>query len=472
MFLQKLLPEEVEINLRGHGRFKSFCYILCIFLLSLLCLSPCSAPPGKTNIILITVDTLRQDHLGCYGYQRDTTPVIDKFANEAVVFTQAISQSSLTLPSLASLITSTYPAKNGITTQDVYFTKLDYPTIIDILKGKGYMTAAFLPYGRVVGHWLKKATDYFFLYPYSKENVEAFSNAPFLTSQAITWIRQNSSLPFFAWIHYDETHAPYAPPFPHNTLYIGDRMYNRNRKVPLGKDNTGLGGVPLKSNLNNNDNLDYYIAEYDGEIRYVDGWIGRFLDELKALRLYDEALIIISADHGEGFGEHNLYCMHGVFLYDELIRVPLIMKFPKRSPYTHAAVKKQVRLVDVMPTILGYLRCRAPKHIDGTSLLPLIGHAHGVKNTPLAFSKVDSVNAIRSEAWKLIYNESTHRYELYDLKDDPGEQRDVYYDEQEISSYLRNKLNNILDASPSPDKKSEIKDNDTKNFLKSLGYLE
>ena len=458
--------------MRGHGRFKPLCYISCILLLSLACLSSCSAPLRKPNIILITIDALRPDHLSCYGYQRHTSPAIDKFANEAVVFTQSISQSTLTMPSLASLITSVYPTKHGIAVQNADFGKLNYPTIIDILKGKGYMTAVFFPYGKIIADWFRKTTDYLFKYPYTRKNLEAFSNAPFLTSQAITWIRRNCSSPFFAWIHYNEPHAPYTPPFPYNTLYLEDGLYNHSRKVSLGFNSAGLGGIPFKANLNNKEDLDYYIAQYDGEIRYVDYWIGRLLDELKALRLYDGALIIISADHGEGFGEHNLYCEHGMFLYDELIKVPLIMKFPKHSPYTHMVVKKQVRLIDIMPTILSYLHCLAPKHIDGMSLLSLMGSAHGVNNTPLAFSKVDSTNAIRSESWKLIYNEGTHRYELYNLKDDPGEQRNVYDGEQEVSKSLRNKLNSVLNTPAHLEKKSEIKDNDTKNFMKSLGYLQ
>ncbi|MBU4149065.1 MAG: sulfatase-like hydrolase/transferase, partial [Candidatus Omnitrophica bacterium] len=217
------------------------------------------------------------------------------------------------------------------------------------------------------------------------------------------WLDSGSKTPFFIWIHYNDPHVPYKPPVPYNKLYVRDKFYNPDKKVNLVDNIYGWGGISPKANIEDIRELDYYIAQYDGEIRYTDFWIGRLMDYLKAKGFYDDSVIVISADHGEAFGEHNLYCEHANTLYDELIRVPLIIRFPGAA-FKDKRVKRQVRSIDLMPTILNYSNLKIPQHLDGESLLPLL-RLQGEYAARFSFSKTGLMAALRTEEWKLIYYE-------------------------------------------------------------------
>ncbi|MBU3911671.1 MAG: sulfatase-like hydrolase/transferase [Candidatus Omnitrophica bacterium] len=249
-----------------------------IFILFIIALSTVScAKPNRPNIVLITIDALRPDHLTCYGYKRNTSPNIDQIAKEGTIFTQCISQASVTLVSVASLLTSMYPTKHGIITQHLDFQKdLLYPTIVEIFKQEGYKTAIFSSHGKLMTRWLGQVTDYSFDYKHTVENFQKFSisKADFFTQTATKWLDSGSKTPFFIWIHYNDPHVPYKPPVPYNKLYVRDKFYNPDKKVNLVDNIYGWGGISPKANIEDIRELDYYIAQYDGEIRYTDFWIG------------------------------------------------------------------------------------------------------------------------------------------------------------------------------------------------------
>jgi arylsulfatase A-like enzyme len=245
--------------------------------------------------------------------------------------------------------------------------------------------------------------DKFTTYKSKAESSLKLPGAALLAQAVLKWLKNESKTPFFIWIHYFDPHTPYIPPYPYSQLYLEDKFYNPNERIPLVGNFAGGGGIPPDANLDNIQEEDYYISQYDGEIRYTDEWIVKLMNYLKKNGLYNNSLIIISADHGEGFGEHNFYFEHAYEVYDETIRIPLIIKFPKQR-FKRKIIKTQVRAIDVMPSILDVLGIDPPENIDGISFLPLITNK-GKYKVRSSFSKNGKLNAIRTEDWKLIYFE-------------------------------------------------------------------
>lgn len=306
------------------------------------------------NVLLITIDTLRADHLGCFGYRVIQTPNIDSLARQGVLFQQTFTPVPITLPSHASIFTGLYPYQHGVLDNGSFSLKKEAITLAEILKNSGYKTAAFVGafvldsiFGLDQGFddyddYMPKQDDH----TAKQDKVMAihFAERPAsqVTERAISWLRKQqvakaAPCPFFLWLHYFEPHAPYEPP------------------------------EPFKSR--------YSHSAYDGEIAAVDHWLGILVQELKRLGLFDKILIVVTADHGEGLGEHQ-ESTHGNFLYDSTLRVPLIFKLPQSRFFglIPKRINSLTRTIDVMPTILDLLGLSAhiPQGIDGQSLLPLI----------------------------------------------------------------------------------------------------
>lgn len=423
--------------------------------------------PRKLNVLLITIDALRYDHLSCYGYKRNTAPNIDKFSREGVLFTQAIAQSSRTPTSIPTIATSTYPNQHLFLEWGNHI-KSNLATIANILKSRGYRTI-------FVGgaenfftglHGLDKGFDIF----YAKDN-----DANTVTNKALEFILKDINRPFFLRIHYMDVHAPYNPGR-FDKLYIDDELYDRQKKLPIVKDTFygyGYKGIPegLAQKNGEIDNPDYYIAHYDGAIRSVDEQIGVLLARLRALNLDKNTIIIITSDHGEMLGEHGYYFHHGYFIYEPLIRIPLIMKCRGVIPQ-HKAIDGQVSAhIDIGPTILDILRIHKIKTMEGRSLLPII---LGKKKTPLYIFSDEGYTSkcIRTEEWSLIHNNANKEYELYNLKTDPGELNNVVETEKEKFNFLRLKLDRYKQADRQTNRATPILDDNTRTRLKSLGYVQ
>jgi len=432
----------------------------------------------KLNILLITIDALRADHLGCYGYKRNTSPNIDKLARESVLFSWAVSQGAFTAPSIPSIMTAKYPISHGVMTWgDSVNSSL--VTLAEILKKNGFTTVSI------------SANDFFSSIMGLDRGFDGLSrgvNLPAgeITRRAVRWMKNNRSGNFFLWLHYFEPHQPYRPPLRFKNEFTANIDKGKQARLVkiLDRERTNheaygdIGGITKFGMVDGRRELDFYIGLYDAEIKYADEQIGVLLDELKKMGLEENTLIILSADHGEGLGEHNLYFTHGDFLYDELLHVPLIIKFRKLFP-RHKVIGSQVRLIDIMPTILDIAGIRPPARIDGVSLLPFISAKSRFPQL-YAFSEFDVKRSIRTPEWKLIYNQPPYHEncELYNLKDDPKElvnlmKGNLTAAEKAQFRFLKQKLDSYLKREAAVSVKSiRIINERIRNKLKSLGYLQ
>ena len=442
------------------------------------------------NVILIVVDSLRASHLGANGYNRNTSPNIDKLAKEGVFFPNAISTIPRTSPSVASILTGLYPHSHGI--RYLYIDKLKphVTTLQEILQNHGYKT---------IGHdidmnntGIEKGFDAFNLLQWRMINkiertVKKAVNwnykvnpAETLTDLAINYIKKLKNKKFFLYLHYVGPHWPYSPPKPYDEMfdpsYKGEHAFNElNGKIKRG-DLIFNNKLPKEEN-------EHAIAHYDGAIRFVDSQIGRLLENLENTNLINDTLIILCSDHGEGFGEHDIY-FHHELLYDEILKVPLIFKHPKLPK---KKIESQAQSTDIMPTILDILDIPLIEDIEGASLMPLIKGNINIRKYTFAESGKNDFEQnkriylpgikgrwrmIRTDEWKLIYipHPENDIYELYNLKDDPKETKNLFAKKPEIASMLKEELFKLMKES----EEVEITDltEKSKKLLKKLGYID
>lgn len=321
------------------------------------------------KIILIVIDTLRADHMGCYGYKRNTSPNIDTFAKESILFNGSFSPSSHTIPSHGSIFTSKYPSNHTIGFNQNAFvetgklnTDIDI-TLAEILSSSNYKTAAF-----VSGIVLRKATNFdagFEVYddeigsdPYGRRD-------GLKTNQRVfKWLEENHPHDFFLFIHYFDVHGPYANSAHYKDMFVNDDFYGYPESLQDAFDlEPTFNSIPYYQILNsvtdeNKNLLDYekdvryYKAQYDGGIRYVDDNIEKFIEKLKELNIYEDALIIITSDHGESLGENNVFFYHGLSVTLDQIAVPLLIKPHKGWNAKRGIISTPVSTIDLMPTIL------------------------------------------------------------------------------------------------------------------------
>lgn len=457
--------------------------------------------PAKC-VILITVDSLRQDHLGCYGYGKNTSPNMDRLAERSVIFEQAITNAPYTKASFKSIMTSTYPFSLG-----GYHTIKHRVRIAQVLKQSGYDTAAFptIPLlsassgyacgfdsfedpfkepaeailGTKIWEGLLELLNYldrkfrfdafvktFKLYSFYKRLYNAFCPFPrqniphargnLVTQAVISTLTNNKDRRLFIWAHYMDVHHPYSPP-----LQIPDEYLNQIPPREVVKLNWKLYSLIVEPRKEGGKmaitqaELEKLIKLYDGEIKYVDEQIGSLLDELMETGLLEDTLIIITADHGEEFWEHGSLGHIGsnfhTHMYDELLRVPLLISHPQLNRHL---IKEQVSLLDIAPTIVDMLGLPQIKEFQGTTLLPLINREEkregAVISEASAFNRdkgttefipADDTRIVsyRTQDWKYIYNEGKPD-ELYSLKQDPGEQQNLIDKEKELAEEFKSRI--------------------------------
>lgn len=402
---------------------------------------------NKANIILALIDDLRPDHLGCYGYSQDTSPNIDRITRESVIFTNAISQASWSWPSVASLFTSLYPSQHKVTKAFGYPLNKSLTTLAEIMKREGYFTGAISNNAGISK--LYQFDQGFDSFNEKCTNAWRLKSAECMTSQILTWLEKNYNSPFLLYLHYMDPHAPYNPPSPFKEM--------------LNKSGEG--------------DVDRITSHYDEEIRYVDYHLGILLSKLEELGIDDNTLLIIMADHGEEFYEHGrLGHIHTV--YEELIKVPLIFRFPGLLS-GGKIIKGIVRSIDISPTIMDIAGIAKFKDMEGVSLLPLlIGRDQELKLTALSETgKLGGKGKIslRSNRWKLVSDYSISKIELYDLQNDPYETNNLSAEEFELAGDLLKLMNNIQKSFAVFEYSSEEKvkiDQETRERLRSLGYIQ
>lgn len=359
--------------------------------------SACARPePADTcsdcNILLISIDTLRADHLGCYGYTPPTSPNVDRFAGESVLFETAVAHAPSTESSHASIFTSLLPTQHGAFRSRKMAISRDVVTMAELLKKAGFRTVSFNGGGQLASH-----------YGFSR-GFEIYESTPDGFSQKVDeakrWITEHTGERFFMFLHSYEVHAPYTPSAAH--LEPFDRDYAG--KLP---DRTGhrlLIDVNEGRRSIDEADLRHIVATYDGEIRSMDEAFGELHAFLKGSGLLDDTLVLFTSDHGEEFGEHGLVGRHSNTLHDELLRVPLIVRFPG-ARYAATRVTRQVRGIDILPTVVEWLELESLEQAQGASLMPLAMERADVERP--AVSQVDSAHprpaaAIRTDADKLI----------------------------------------------------------------------
>ena len=305
----------------------------------------------KPNVIFICIDALRADHLGIYGYERDTSPSMDQLAKSGVVFTNVTSQSSWTKTSTATFLTSNYEMLSRVKSEEDKV-PLTVNTLAEILKNDGYATGAI-----IANPWLlpQFAFDQGFDY-YNSSYVADETRRRIKVEDITKYIDKNKNKKFFLYLHFMDVHNPYHPPAPYNRMFAEEtgKFVYRNGPMKINKED-----------------FDKTMGLYDGEIRSLDEKINNIIMYLKEQKLFNNTLIVINSDHGDEFMEHG-GMGHGTTLYQELLHVPLIIVHKGNSDIKESVINSKVRNIDIFPTILDILDISPVADIDGISLLPLI----------------------------------------------------------------------------------------------------
>jgi choline-sulfatase len=418
------------------------------------CAAQSRAQTKPSDIYLITIDTLRADHVHCYGDAAAQTPALDALAQDGTLFTQAFTPSPITQTSHTTILTGLLPVHHGVMD---FGTPLaaQHPTLATLLKPAGYKTAAFIGSvvldSKTIARGLDRGFDFYDNFSGRSSQKSRWGRierrAADVVQHAESWLDAHRAGPHFVWVHLYDPHDPYEPPSPY-----AERFKDR---------------------------------PYDGEIAYADSAVANFIAYLKKQGWYDNAIVIVVGDHGEGLGEHN-EDTHGIFLYDSTTHVPLILKQARKGAATMAQdasrearkIDAQVRTTDIVPTILDFLAQPLPEQRDGESLLPmLVGTnpagrvAFGETNYPLSFGWAP-LRSIRDAESKFI---EAPRPELYNLRADPGETTSVYQPWDPTVQRLRAALHEKFlaqssfenDVAKSPGAVSA----QTTDELKELGYL-
>jgi arylsulfatase A-like enzyme len=425
--------------------------------------APSSPRPPLT--LLISIDTVRPDHLGVYGYARPTSPRIDAFAEQAVVFENANSASPWTLPSHASLLTGKYPRNHRLISHERRL-PLGIETVAGKLTQLGFDTRAVVNSHNLSDRF---GLDYGFgKLKYVEESVARVSPSTWVTDQAIAWIGEPRELPLFLFMHYYDAHSDYTalPEFldPFKNPYSGEID---GSTVQLLNFRRGRGQVTA-------DDADHLIDLYDAGIRQTDEELERLFAFLREAGKLDTALVILTSDHGEEFLEHGSV-LHGETHYSEVLRVPLLMRYPPALPPLR--IRHPVSLVDVLPTILSVLGEEPIEGIDGVDLSPLWNEPDS--ETLARFNERallsggdhlgDFTHSIQQGNFKLIYNTETEERELYDWRADPGERVNLANIHHEVADQLQNALltarpDTVIEGAP-----VELTDEE-KALVEALGY--
>jgi arylsulfatase A-like enzyme/Tfp pilus assembly protein PilF len=408
--------------------------LLALVAFLLRCSLAASTPPNQAaiNVILITIDTVRADHLGCYGATNIQTPTIDALAHDGIVFERAISQVPLTWPSHAAILTGTYPFQNGV--QDFTGQPLDerFRSVAQVFKQQGYATGAVVSAFVLDRSWgLARGFDFyddaFSAEVFQQKDIGLVDRkAGESVTRAIQWLRKTPRRPFFFWLHLYDPHSPYDPPEPFRTQY--------------------------RSHL------------YDGEIAYADHELGRLIAWLKRNRLYDQSLIVFLSDHGESLGEHGEK-EHGFFVYDSTVHIPLIVKPPAGSGVRPSRMARPVETIAIAPTMVGMAAGKsagaknrivkfgevrnAGKQFQAPGLLDVSPDDDGA-----AYS--ESFYSFSSFGWSPLHALETSHYhyieapvpELYDVVADPQEKNNLASQQTATVAVLEDKLQSRLRQNP------------------------
>jgi len=400
--------------------------------------------PRARNLLLVSIDTLRADHLGSYGYAAAQTPRLDALARSGLRFARATTVVPLTLPAHASLLTGTFPAWHGVRDNGGFYVGEDQTTLAETLRDKGYRTGGFVSSFVLDGRWgIAQGFDTYF----DDFDLEKFGGQAGMdviqrkgsetVDQAVSWLGADRDRPFFAWVHLYDPHTPYEAAEPYRSRFPAT-----------------LNGA------------------YDAEIAVADAQVGRLLDALEVAGRLDDTVVVVTGDHGEMLGEHG-EATHGFFIYEAATHIPVIVAGPGVPA---RAVDDRIRIVDLMPTALELLGIPAPAAVQGVSLMPL---ARGQRLSLIAQS--ESWYPRYHYGWSELVSVQDERFhyiraprpELYDLQADPRELQDRSQDDAARLAALDRALETHLQrtASAAAAKGPQAMDSETEEKLAALGYV-
>ena len=447
---------------------------------------PAAEPPRR--VFLITVDTLRADHLGWHGYPRDTSPRLDEWVERGIVFERAIVQWPKTGPSFASMFTSLYPHTTGLINRAAQTIPDDYLALPAWFQERGFTTAAVisnpvlsqeLGWGRGFDHYEQTWVD--------QATLDAVDELPLeqrpMAFRRHVWADRVNQLALpllaslaseerlFVWLHYTDPHAPYLLQPGTGNPFLDDEYYTSDRIVDL----TGAEGRALGDQRE----LRYYVAQYDANVRVTDRAIGAILDEINVLGMEDGSLFVMTSDHGEELAEHGVPFEHGPVPYNSSVHVPLAVV---GEPWVNAGkrVEQPVELIGLFPTLVELLGEPMPEGFEGRSWLPLLAGRTGAEEDadPVAFADAGAyqrhLRSIQDQEWQLVLrppNKEREKplIEIYHLPSDPLQLNDVASEFPEVRDRLGRQLSRWIRDSPenvSPHTEAARK------ALEAMGYLE
>jgi arylsulfatase A-like enzyme len=446
---------------------------------------PVTRPESIQNVILITVDTLRADHLGSYGYPLSTSPVLDRLAEQGSLFTRCITTVPKTAPALASMLTSTTPERHL-----VYLNEQIIDESIDTLAGtlskKDIFTAGVqvnnlcrveCGFSRGFNQYIQTCRHG----PYQQPGIQI----EYINRVVLPWLRDHKDEPFFLWVHYMDPHGPYEPPSPFSRMFDDESYHVPYLEMKTSSSNGGYLGIPQYQAVIGTNSLRKYVSLYDGEIRYWDSHFKAVLQELEELDISRNTAVIITADHGESLVEHDYYFEHGAFLYEQGLHIPLIVKLPVPVFSSHV-VGGQCTLLDVAPTILDFFLADPLPEALGKSLLPWLTRQPGKSpQRPLAIRSSDpnlqQFNCRGYTDGNLKYvtyrNPENRSEELFDLSRDPLESYNMFPEAKSRTRDGLNKaMNKVLPDLPDdlrePQFAPELVLKREVQLLQSLGYVD
>jgi arylsulfatase len=412
----------------------------------------------------VTIDTLRADRLGCYGYFRNTTPTLDDFSRESVLLERVMTPMATTLPAHVSLMTGTYPRTHGVQNNKTPFqggrNGHELRTLSEILKSAGYRTAAF-----VSGATLKRHTGVDRGFDRFSQPALVQRSAELTTDRALEWLKKNRHARIFLWVHYFDPHWPYDPPADHRNRFSVDEAltrYLQNLQHP----------EPTSRRILNANN------RYDAEIRATDDQVARLFAALKRLGLWQSSIVVVAADHGEGMGQHHW--MHHGEIHNEQLHVPLIMRWPGSTVPPGTRVPRVASLIDLLPTLAGNTEIPIPaaevQKMEGIDLLNPAS-----TRTYVLSERVHRRNRNWEPGFKITLSSSDWKYIrrssgpdlLFDLARDPHETQDVLVQHPAVAQRMAEMLGihigdqALTESEPEREVSSEIQEQ-----LRALGYAE
>ncbi len=457
-------------------------------------LAGCEPTPTQPNVVLISIDTLRADHLGSYGYERNTSPRMDRLAAEGALFESVVSSTSWTLPAHASLLTALPDEVHRCDRDSAVLAPARY-TLAEALQAAGYRTAGFWSGPYLHPHYgLSQGFDHYEscagFEVYQEEDLEEFGptgwvrqrafqlshsdiSSPRLVTAMSDWLLENGDAPFFVFVHMWDAHYDYIPPPPYDTMFT-DPEYDGL------VDGTGLSSGKFSLPP---DDAAQLVALYDGEIAWTDQHVGKMLDVLDELGLAGDTVVIVTSDHGEEFFEHDGFG-HNKTLYEEAVRIPLIVRYPGVVP-AGKRVPELASIIDIAPTVMDLVGLDPLPDVMGRSLVPSLDGGPP-SEAPVALlelvagGKRPAQVAVRTPDWKWISKrEDGATIGLFDLEADPDEQNDLSASDPELLALARSAakraraaLKELEALHPAGAAASPAVPEELERQLRGLGYLD